>query len=76
MALQLSVCFAERNDALDCSAHVENTNLTGAKTCATVCVADCLILRDIRSHDAVIRVYDTAGNVIETHDHAGDFVEP
>jgi hypothetical protein len=26
-----------------------------------------------RSHDAVIRVYDSAGNVIETHDHAGDF---
>src|SRR5262249_37334713 len=24
-----------------------------------------------RSHDAVIRVYDTAGYVIETHDHAG-----
>jgi hypothetical protein len=23
-----------------------------------------------RSHDAVIRVYDAAGNVIETHDHA------
>ena len=22
-----------------------------------------------RSHDAVIRVYDDAGNVIETHDH-------
>jgi hypothetical protein len=29
-----------------------------------------------RSHDAVIRVYDEAGNVIETHEHAGDFVEP
>jgi hypothetical protein len=24
-----------------------------------------------RSHDAVIRVYDKAGNVIETHEHAG-----
>jgi hypothetical protein len=24
-----------------------------------------------RSHDAVIRVYDDAGNVIETHEHAG-----
>jgi len=24
------------------------------------------------SHDAVIRVYDDAGNVIETHEHAGD----
>ena len=24
-----------------------------------------------RSHDAVIHVYDAAGNVIEAHDHAG-----
>jgi hypothetical protein len=29
-----------------------------------------------RSYDAVIRVYDEAGNVIETHEHAGDFKEP
>jgi hypothetical protein len=28
-----------------------------------------------RSHDAVIRVYDAAGNVIETHEHAGQFKE-
>ena len=28
------------------------------------------------SHDAVIRVYDAAGNVIETHEHAGGFREP
>ena len=27
-----------------------------------------------RSHD-VIRVYDDAGNVIETHEHKGDFRE-
>jgi hypothetical protein len=26
-----------------------------------------------RSHDAVIRVYDAAGNVIETHEHKGYF---
>ena len=26
-----------------------------------------------RSHRAVIRVYDDAGNVIETHKHAGQF---
>jgi len=26
-----------------------------------------------RSHDAVIRVYDESGNVIETHEHGGDF---
>ena len=28
------------------------------------------------SHDAVIRIYDDAGNVIETHEHKGDFKEP
>jgi len=28
-----------------------------------------------RSHNAVIRVYDIAGNVIATHEHAGDFRE-
>jgi len=28
-----------------------------------------------RSHDAVIRVYDSGGNVIETHEHAGNFKE-
>jgi hypothetical protein len=27
----------------------------------------------IRSHDAVICVYDEAGTVVETHEHAGDF---
>ena len=29
-----------------------------------------------RSHEAVIRVYDDAGNVIETHEHHGEFKEP
>jgi len=28
-----------------------------------------------RSHHAVIRVYNAAGKVIETHNHAGDFKE-
>jgi hypothetical protein len=28
-----------------------------------------------RSHNAVIRVYDEAGNVIEPHEHAGGFKE-
>jgi len=26
-----------------------------------------------RSHDAVVRIYDRAGNVIETHEQAGEF---
>ena len=29
-----------------------------------------------RSHHTVIRVYDEAGNVIETHEQAGEFKEP
>jgi hypothetical protein len=28
-----------------------------------------------RSHDAVIRIYDSVGKVIETHEHAGDEVK-
>jgi hypothetical protein len=28
-----------------------------------------------RSHYAVIHVFDEAGNVIKTHEHAGDFKE-
>jgi hypothetical protein len=30
----------------------------------------------IEGCDAVIRVYDEAGEVIETHEHAGEFKEP
>jgi hypothetical protein len=29
-----------------------------------------------RSHDAVVRIYDQAGNVIETHEQADAFKEP
>jgi hypothetical protein len=29
----------------------------------------------VQTHNAVIRVYDEAGNVIETHEHAGEFKE-
>jgi hypothetical protein len=35
----------------------------------------CASLADLQ-HNPVIRVYDEAGNVIETHEHAGDFKEP
>jgi hypothetical protein len=28
-----------------------------------------------RAHDAVVRVYDEAGNGLETHKHKGDFKE-
>jgi len=30
---------------------------------------------EIERKKAVIRVYDEAGNVIDTHEHAGDFKE-
>ena len=29
-----------------------------------------------RAHDAVISVYDAAGNLIAVHQHKGDFKEP
>jgi hypothetical protein len=29
-----------------------------------------------RSHPAIIRVFDESGNVIETHEHKGEFKEP
>jgi len=29
-----------------------------------------------KTNSPVIRVYDAAGNVIETHEHKGDFKEP
>ena len=32
-------------------------------------------MHDSRSAAAVIRVYDEASNVIETHEHAGEFKE-
>jgi len=32
-------------------------------------------IQSSQSDDAVIRVYDDAGNVIETHEHAGCFSE-
>ncbi len=32
-----------------------------------------LVARRIENCDAVIRVYDEAGKVIETHEHAGEF---
>jgi len=32
--------------------------------------------RAAESHNAVTPVYDAAGNLIETHEHKGDFKEP
>jgi len=33
------------------------------------------LMRRIEGCDAVIHVYDAAGKIIETHEHAGDFKE-
>jgi hypothetical protein len=42
-----------------------------------VCIGKSPILRVNQStHDAVICVYDEVGNLIETHEHKGDFKEP
>jgi len=40
-ALQLSVCFGERNDALNCAGSIENPNFVGTKARAALCVVDC-----------------------------------
>ena len=37
---------------------------------------DAQVAGEYWSHDAVIRIYDNAGNVFETHEQAGDFKEP
>jgi RNase P protein component len=59
---------------------VESTNNSQAvyRTLAVRLVASTMhdyAKHSSRSHDAVIRVYDEAGNVIETHEHAGEFSE-
>ena len=33
-------------------------------------------LDEVKEQNLVIRVYDSAGNVIESHKHAGEFKEP
>jgi hypothetical protein len=35
----------------------------------------CIVAANRWPHDGVIRVYDEAGNVIETHEHVGEFKE-
>ena len=32
-------------------------------------------LDEVKEQKLVIRVYDKAGNVLETHEHKGDFIE-
>jgi hypothetical protein len=42
------------------------------QSCSHFSIFRCL---DLQGNDAVIRVYDEAGNVIETHEHKGNFKE-
>ena len=54
--------------------------LKTARLLLWLCVYGNLRFRDMRScysrsHDAVIRVYDAAANVIETHEQKGEFKE-
>jgi len=63
---------------------LHNEPLSVAAMCASnpdrspvgITIADTQPKHCSRSHDVVIHVYDDAGNVIETHEHAGDFNEP
>ena len=50
------------------SAHHETLSVTMGVNCPN--------RHNRRTHDAVICVYDDAGNMIETHEHKGDFKEP
>jgi hypothetical protein len=52
-----------------------NRGSTDTTRCASTrrVSADAYVKHYSRSHDAVIRVYDDAGNVIETHEYKGDF---
>jgi len=54
---------------------LKRSTLLSIASSSTTSAADYAKFRS-RSHDAVIRVYDEAGNVIETNEHAGDFKEP
>src|SRR5215469_8232726 len=42
------------------------------QSCFHISIFCCL---DLQGNDAVIRVYDEAANVIESHEHKGDFKE-
>jgi hypothetical protein len=52
---------------------VHNETLSVIAMCVSNAVG--YAIRYSRSADAVIRVYDAAGNVIETHEHKGGFKE-
>jgi hypothetical protein len=62
-------------------------DLHGVNLISDVLPLGCLLYLEVReavdyakfyssSRDAIIRVYDAAGNLTETHEHKGDFKEP
>src|SRR5215469_2220593 len=61
-------CSPHCNDKMECAVIMLNQRAaSNAVDCATFWS---------RSHRAVIPAYDSADNVIETHEHGGDFKEP
>jgi hypothetical protein len=63
-----------------CSFETYGAHLIAVAVYLTGCRTEslCSQIRKVfqRSHHAVIRVYDEAGNVIETHEHKGEVKEP
>jgi hypothetical protein len=56
---------------------IDNPNLGGVRFRRPNAVSNATgyAMHYSRSAEAVIRVYEKAGNVIETHEHKGDFKE-
>ena len=55
--------------------HLGTVNASTQLALAEASSGEFLLRHFGRSHDAVIRVYDETGNVIETHEHTGEFKE-
>jgi hypothetical protein len=68
--LKQSEQFEDNHDNDDYSDYVEDVSVHARDSYQAECVVASIYPR---SHDAVIRVYDDSGNVIETHEHKGDF---
>ena len=73
---QLPIRFGERNPVFDVSRRIQHANFARAKTRAANSVINRLILIQENWLDAMIRTYDEAGNVIDTHEHIGDLKQP
>jgi len=62
--------------ASSCTSSSQLPKFSAARCFGTPCRIIQIYAKSVsRSHDAVIRVYDESGNVIETHEHKGDFNE-